>query len=85
MSYQLILLALFFVGGNERWQVGNLRISFSLEDEGIIADARPLGIEEISTGIKMDQVEHVEECPADTDDERRWCHHVETIKELPKW
>jgi hypothetical protein len=48
----------------------NLRISFSLEDEGIIAYTCPFGIEEISTGVKVDQVEHVEQCPADTDDKR---------------
>lgn len=63
----------------------NLRISFSLEDEGIISYTCPFGIEEISTGVKVDQVEHVEQCPPDTDDKRRRCHHIQPVEKLPKW
>ena len=63
----------------------NLRIAFSLEDEGITTNTCPFGIKEISTGIKVDQVEHVEQCPSDTDDKRGRCRHIQSVKKLPKW
>jgi hypothetical protein len=64
---------------------GNLRISFSLEDEGVIANTCPFGIEEISTRVKVDQVEHVEQRPPNADDKGGRCHHIQPVEKLPKW
>ena len=62
----------------------NLRVSLSLEDECITPEASPLWIGEISAGVEVDQIEHVEQCPSDADDKRRRHHHIDSIKELPK-